>query len=117
MTEATKVGPCGTYARYQRGCRCDRCKNASREYMAWWRSRAVLGRGDERHGTINGYDNFGCRCAACRAAHQASRPVSRLLLREQLRDWFTPADPHPFVGMDTCLVCDKPNHDEEGTTS
>ena len=29
------------------------------------------GDGDPRHGTNNGYTNYGCRCAACRAANTA----------------------------------------------
>jgi hypothetical protein len=32
------------------------------------RIRAGLTPGDERHGTANGYLNYGCRCDACRDA-------------------------------------------------
>lgn len=27
---------------------------------------------DQRHGTVNGYGNLGCRCERCRAAHAAA---------------------------------------------
>lgn len=30
-----------------------------------------IGLGDPRHGTMNGYQNFGCRCVPCRTAHAA----------------------------------------------
>jgi hypothetical protein len=29
------------------------------------------GDGNSRHGTYNGYQNYGCRCDACRAANTA----------------------------------------------
>jgi hypothetical protein len=32
------------------------------------RVRSGLPAGDERHGTANGYLNYGCRCEACKGA-------------------------------------------------
>ena len=31
---------------------------------------------DPRHGTTNGYNNYGCRCAPCRAASSAARATA-----------------------------------------
>lgn len=61
----------GTYAAYQRPCRCEPCKAAAREYQRGWRMRVrgSLAPEDPRHGTTNGHDNFGCRCALCCYAH------------------------------------------------
>lgn len=63
----------GTYTRYsgKPGCRCKKCRVAKAAYMVALRRRG-LDAGDERHGTRNGYDNFGCRCEACKAAKSAS---------------------------------------------
>ena len=74
--------PCGTVAAYRRGCRCRPCVDAnSRQAMscqAAMRERG-LPPGDPRHGTLNGYANWGCRCEACyrvkseaNAAYQAA---------------------------------------------
>lgn len=38
---------------------------------------------DPRHGTVNGYRNYGCRCAPCRAAGSADNRAQAL--RRQLR--------------------------------
>jgi hypothetical protein len=32
------------------------------------RHRGTLPDGDPRHGTVNGYDNYGCRCEQCTGA-------------------------------------------------
>jgi hypothetical protein len=45
------------------------------------RRRRGLPDGDPRHGTTNAYDNFGCRCDACKAANTrvlAQRKAARL---------------------------------------
>jgi hypothetical protein len=56
----------GTYARYATGagCRCKECKAAKARYV-YEKRRRGLPDGDHRHGTRNGFDNFGCRCKAC----------------------------------------------------
>lgn len=66
----------GTYARYagtptRPGCRCAPCRHAKAAYMADKRTRG-LPKGDRRHGTRNGYDNFGCRCLKCGLAKSAA---------------------------------------------
>jgi len=104
----------GTYAAYQRNCSCERCTAAAREYSRSWRRRAVLAHNDPRHGTVNGYTNFGCRCEKCRQCYRGLRPISQTLLRQQLRRFFRPGARHPFVGVGACLVCDQPPHDNEG---
>lgn len=47
------------------------------------------GDGDERHGTENGYNNHGCRCSRCRAAH--SKITLEYRRRRAAR--LAPADP------------------------
>lgn len=52
-----------------RGARGRRCRECS--YYDENKSRALanpLPEGDERHGTVNGYNNWRCRCEACSAA-------------------------------------------------
>ena len=59
----------GTQREYQRGCRCQECRTANAEYKRADREAARaegLPEGDERHGTLRGYDYYGCRCPDCR---------------------------------------------------
>lgn len=61
----------GTARRYQSGCRCVDCTAANSAKHEEDRSRTrrgLLAAGDPRHGTLNGYDWWGCRCSACRGA-------------------------------------------------
>ena len=39
-----------------------------------------------RHGTVNEYNNYGCRCDRCRDAWAAYRPRSRSLSRYRARN-------------------------------
>jgi hypothetical protein len=69
-----KRKPCGTFARYQGGCRCDACTVANR--LEWRRKRDMKDEpkypGTGPHGTVKrGYQ--GCPCALCVAA--VKRPV------------------------------------------
>lgn len=52
-------------------CRCPVCAQANREYAAELRARksGTLAPGDPRHGTVNGYSNYRCRCQACTRAN------------------------------------------------
>lgn len=63
--------PCGTYASYGRGCRCEECRDANTEKqrvtVRKMREKG-LPPGDARHGTDGGYRNWGCRCKPCRRA-------------------------------------------------
>ncbi|WP_157186525.1 hypothetical protein [Nocardia jiangxiensis] len=70
----------GSYYGYnKKGCKCDPCVEAGREYAETWRQRhlesRVLIHGRlvsttlKIHGTCNGYTNFGCRCISCTAAN------------------------------------------------
>lgn len=64
----------GTRVGYQRGCKCADCKAAAARYLANWRaSKTGLPEGDPRHGTVNGYENYGCRCALCAEARRVAR--------------------------------------------
>lgn len=64
-----EVKPCGTRAAYARGCRCDPCQEAMREYNRR-KYLARLAKGPSRlvHGTAGGYRSYGCRCEDCTAA-------------------------------------------------
>lgn len=49
-------------------CRCLFCTQAQRDYIAALQARLHaqgLPPDDPRHGTHNGYSNYGCRCGAC----------------------------------------------------
>lgn len=69
----------GTVTGYKYGCRCERCRAASREArnkgaaMERERRKGVLAdmAADPRHpshGTYTGYRDYGCRCEKCRRA-------------------------------------------------
>lgn len=71
------------YGPYTRGCRCKTCRAAKAAYMRERRSvagvprRQVLRNGKLAaigitHGTRYGYEERGCRCSKCCAAHAAS---------------------------------------------
>lgn len=56
-----QLRPHGTHASYARGCRCDDCKTANREYFREWKQkRRAHGVPAEHHGTPYGYQ-LGCR--------------------------------------------------------
>ena len=58
----------GTDSRYRYGCRCEECRRDHTARAIEGRKRRVgrgLAPGDERHGTSNGYRNWGCRCQPC----------------------------------------------------
>lgn len=58
---------------YNKGCRCDECRAAVREYAAALRRRkaALVAAGEIEviHGTMNAYANLCCRCDLCREAN------------------------------------------------
>jgi len=66
----------GTYASYQRGCRCDECTESMREHY-----RQRYEEGPKRHGTASGYSNYRCRCPKCKAAWRAHRRALRVRRR------------------------------------
>jgi len=69
----------GTAGGYSAGCRCEGCVDAKKGYVVGWRARKV---GDEiPHGTLNGFKNYGCRCAECSPV--ASAANSKRAAQEQ----------------------------------
>lgn len=52
---------------------CDVCLRTRRRMRDGYRARVRDGlpTGDSRHGTTNGYLNYGCRCDECKAAWRA----------------------------------------------
>ena len=72
----------GTYAAYQRSCRCEACIQACRAYGKKYRKNKAAGRAQRpppQHGTTTRY-RYGCRCSECK--HSA---VSYALNRKKLR--------------------------------
>lgn len=76
-----------SYGGYTRGCRCDICRAAKAAYSrarravanAPTRTPAINAKGRPiliaegiRHGTRHGYEEYACRCDACRTAHNRS---------------------------------------------
>lgn len=55
---------------YTHGCRCEVCTN---EHTAMQRRRRAerkeRAETDAPHGTVTGYQNWGCRCDDCKLAH------------------------------------------------
>lgn len=63
--------PHGSYSRYLYGCRCDACREASRERQKKSREdRKARGLppGDARHGLASTANNWGCMCKLCSEA-------------------------------------------------
>jgi hypothetical protein len=95
----------GTTTGYAYGCRCDECKAAksadmrayrvehpqdntsayakARNYEAQLRreERGLPDPNDSRHGTVNGYAKWGCRCDPCRTAANAYKRHRRQVKR------------------------------------
>lgn len=59
----------GRKSAYNKGCRCDDCTEANTLAARARRLVVRLDANDFRHGTLNGYCNYSCRCAACTAVH------------------------------------------------
>lgn len=57
----------GTVAGYSSGCRCKPCKAARADAQKRWRA-ARKGSPNTPHGTVNGYNNYQCRCRRCKKA-------------------------------------------------
>lgn len=69
----------GTPSTYNRGCRCEECRANHYERMCKTfeniRGKG-LPEGDKRHGTINGYINYSCRCEPCKGAGAAKNKAA-----------------------------------------
>src|SRR5262250_201622 len=56
---------------YRQGCRCDTCRTEASAYqLALQQRRRDQGIQPPVHGTLNGYNNYRCRCDACKAAYR-----------------------------------------------
>ena len=76
---ATDIPRHGTSARYDRGCRCDACRaDAARRVREWRHDIAGRTPPDTVHGTINGYNNWRCRCEPCKDARRAYNAARKL---------------------------------------
>lgn len=69
----------GTVGRYDDGCRCQPCKDANaarkrRGQKAQYALRdvqdGVIINKRAKHGTLNGYQYYGCRCEECVQAYR-----------------------------------------------
>lgn len=74
------------YAGYQRGCRCADCNSGHTRYEARKRAerRADPARADRAgHGKATTYNNYGCRCPACKDAQSAKNAAYRQARKER----------------------------------
>lgn len=60
----------GTVERWVYGCSCVPCHSAVQARRKASRVSRGLPDGDERHGTRNGYNNYGCHCGPCTEANR-----------------------------------------------
>jgi hypothetical protein len=81
LTGVLPRGKCGSGATYHEGCRCQDCTAASTQGKAAHRARrgGTLPAGDARHGTLNGYTNYMCRCELCRDSQRRYRSAARVV--------------------------------------
>ena len=64
----------GSTSGYKNGCRCDDCRIAHGQAQADWLKRnRENSRPPPKHGTLNGYVNYSCRCEDCMTAARAYR--------------------------------------------
>lgn len=66
-----RIPPCGTDAKYSRGCRCGKCRASKRKQSKNWRDKIRSSREPDRipHG-ISGRVNYLCKCEVCAAAQR-----------------------------------------------
>lgn len=62
--DGVELSACGTNASYARGCRCEECTDAHREYHREYTKRRRIEGADGYHGTAYGYQ-LGCRGGSC----------------------------------------------------
>lgn len=76
----------GDYRTYNKGCRCDDCREAQRLRCAELRTtRAQDPAAADRagHGKASTYKNYGCRCKACSKANTANVNAFRARRRQR----------------------------------
>jgi hypothetical protein len=66
---------------YNKGCRCDTCREAHTQYRRDARARAAT-RPPASHGE-SGYRNSGCRCEVCRKANTETIRAARAALAKK----------------------------------
>lgn len=73
-----------TYRNRRFRCRCDECREGHRVRCAEEREERRargLSMNDPRHGTHNGYGNWGCRCTRCRRGETAYNEAGKRMRR------------------------------------
>jgi hypothetical protein len=73
-----KVKEHGTLYRYRLGCKCTECHKAYRRSV-----EARYRKEPPKHGTLNAYTNYACRCDACKRAGAAANRRYHLARRER----------------------------------
>jgi len=74
----SRLRPCGTFARYNSGCRCAKCRRANAKRHAEQRVRRKSSHSVDTipHGA-SGYVNYGCECDVCRDAVSERNQLQR----------------------------------------
>lgn len=80
-----ELKPHGTYARYRKGCRCEKCTKAAYNRMRDYYDRLAIclkeNPNDKRHG-VTGYI-AGCRCEKCVREHRWYANKRSKMLKER----------------------------------
>lgn len=95
-----KAIACGTTGAYARGCRCERCRTANREYHRQHRARQGEPTG---HGSL-ARAKAGCDCPRCtKALEERTHP-------DGPPTWRCPCDPYRLqaAGTTSCATCGTP---------
>lgn len=86
----------GTMSKYRQGCSCDKCRAANKARCDELKEQRLQRPIPRRvHGSLNGYNNYNCRCAKCVVVHREKderympgyREAHREEARERSRLW------------------------------
>ncbi len=70
-----RLQPHGTYTAYKRGCRCEECRIANRDYNRIYKENKP--RLPPEHGSANMYQYHKCRCDTCKEGQRLRAQVYR----------------------------------------
>lgn len=83
---------------YRKGSRDPECVKANWQAQKRWRDQQKGRKPPKRvHGTLNGYQIYGCTCAKCKAAQQQSRDRQRQT-KKRMRELVARGLPRTYQG-------------------